>query len=139
MNDAALWHAFTTATLPEAAWTHQAHLRVAWMHSARFSSDEAHVLMRVGIIRLNASHGLVETAQRGYHETITRAWLAVVRAQRKAVLAPTSDVFLEACGEIVERSALLRYYSRERLMSLPARARFLDPDLMPLPGDPAKP
>ena len=68
LDDDALWRAFHDGALPAAQWTHAAHLRVAWLHLARYELDEAHLRMRVGIIRLNAAHGLVETAERGYHE-----------------------------------------------------------------------
>ena len=133
MDDQELWQAFGSATLPEKNWTHQEHLRVAWLYSSRHPLDEAHVLMRVGIIRLNASHGLVETAARGYHETITRVWLAVVRALMKEMPAESSLAFVEAGGDRLARDALFRHYSRERLMSVEARARFVEPDLAPLP------
>lgn len=133
MNDDELWQAFGSATLPEKEWTHRAHLRVAWLHSGRFALDEAHILMRVGIIRLNASQGLVETAARGYHETITRVWLALVRARMTDVPAASSLAFLDACGDRLGKDALLKYYSRERLVSVEARARFVEPDLTPLP------
>lgn len=118
IDDDALWTAFHERTLPAAEWTHAAHVRIAAMHLARYGLDEAHLLMRVGIIRLNAAHGLVETPQRGYHETLTRVWLVLVAAAR---------------GEHIERDAPLRYYSRERLFSLAARTRFIEPDLAPLP------
>ncbi len=134
MDDDALWDAFTNATLPEKEWTHRGHLRVAWMYSQRYSLDEAHVLMRVGIIRLNAFHGLVETAARGYHETITRVWLVLVRALMKEQPAATSAEFVDAGGAWLAREALFGHYSRDRLMSLEARARFVEPDVDPLPA-----
>jgi ribosomal protein S18 acetylase RimI-like enzyme len=117
LDDEALWRAFGDRTLPATQWTHAAHLRIAAMHVARYSLDEAHLQMRVGIIRLNAAHGLVETATRGYHETLTRVWLVLV-----------------AAGEAADRDAPLRYYSRDRLFSLAARTRFVEPDLAPLPS-----
>jgi len=133
MTDEELWHAFGATTLPEKEWTHRGHLRVAWLFSSRYPLDEAHVLMRVGIIRLNAAHGLVETAARGYHETITRVWLAVVGALMKEVPSESSAAFVDACGERLGREALLLHYSRERLASLEARSRFVEPDRAPLP------
>ena len=78
LTDEALWQAFSTSTLPAEAWTHRAHLRMAWLFLKRHPLDEAHLLLRVGIIRLNAFHGLVETPVRGYHETLTRLWLALI-------------------------------------------------------------
>lgn len=134
MDDQDLWEAFGSRTLPEKDWTHRTHLRVAWLHSNRYPLDEAHVLMRVGIIRLNATHGLVETAARGYHETITRVWLVIVRAMMKDVPSDSSAAFVDACADRLARDALLRHYSRERLTSLEARAKFVEPDLSPLPA-----
>jgi len=135
LTDEALWRAFGDAALPAAAWPHRAHLRVAWMFLRRHPLDEAHLLMRVGIIRLNAFHGLVETPARGYHETLTRLWLALVAALMRAADAPSSDAFVDAHAGALGRDAALRHYSRERLMSVRARAVFVEPDLAPLPGD----
>lgn len=133
MDDQDLWEAFGSKTLPESEWTHRAHLRVAWLHSRRYALDEAHVMMRVGIIRLNAAHGLVETVARGYHETITRVWLVVVRAMMKEAPAESSLAFVDAFKDRLGSDALLRHYSKGRLMSLEARATFVEPDLVPLP------
>ena len=132
MVDDALWEAFTTAALPEENWTHRSHLRVAWLFSSRHTLDEAHVLMRVGIIRLNAAQGLVETPARGYHETITRVWLMLVRSLMSEFPATASAVFVDDAGAWLAREALFRHYSRERLLSVEARARYVEPDLEPL-------
>lgn len=132
MDDNELWDAFDTASLPEKEWNHHAHLRVAWMFSKRYELDEAHILMRVGIIRLNAFHGLVETAERGYHETITRVWLTLVKTLMAEIDVETSNAFLAAGGAWLERDVLFRFYSRGRLLGHEARARFVEPDLEPL-------
>ena len=128
-DDDALWIAFHERTLLAPEWTHVAHLRVAWLHLARYPLDEAHLLMRIGIIRLNASHGLVETPERGYHETLTRAWLALVAAARH--IDPCSDSRGFVAKHELPRDAPLRHYSRERLFSLHARTVFVPPDLAP--------
>ena len=133
LDDDALWTAFHERTLPAASWTHATHLRMAWMHLARYGLDEAHVLMRVGIIRLNAAHGLVETAQRGYHETITRVWLVLVAALKNVERGRDSRDFLELHPGALTREAPLRHYSKTRLYGLSARSHFMDPDLDPLP------
>jgi hypothetical protein len=103
------------------------------MHLDRHPLDEAHLLMRVGIIRLNAFHELVETPARGYHETLTRVWLALVAKLRVTAIETTSDAFVDAHGGALGREAVLAHYSRERLMSVRARAIFVEPDLAPLP------
>jgi hypothetical protein len=132
LDDEALWRAFEDRTLGHAQWTHAAHLRVAWLHLLRYELDEAHLRMRVGIIRLNLAHGLVETEVRGYHETLTRVWLVLVRAARRNFTHPDSASFLEAHG--LDRNVPLRYYSRERLFSVAARAMYVAPDLAELPA-----
>ena len=131
IDDESLWRTFYDGTLGHAEWTHTAHLRMAWLHLARYSLDEAHLRMRVGIIRLNAAHGLIETEVRGYHETLTRVWLVLVRAARQRTPAADSASFLEA--HRLDRDVPLRFYSRERLFSVAARAMFVPPDLAELP------
>jgi hypothetical protein len=135
LTDAELWERFHAAALPAPEWTHRAHLRIAWMYIRRHSLDEAHVLMRVGIIRLNAFHGLVETPARGYHETMTRVWLLFVAAAARATPdVETSLSFLDAHSHHLTKEAPLRHYSRERLLSVEARAKFVEPDILPLPS-----
>ena len=140
LDDDALWAAFHERALTTAEWTHTAHLRMAWMHLSRYSLDEAHLRMRVGIMRLNTAQGLVETPQRGYHETITRVWLLLIQQARRAEeaaeaasasAATDSASFIAAHG--FPRELPLAYYSRARLFSLAARAMFVEPDLAPLP------
>lgn len=133
LGDEELGAAFAAGTLPAATWTHRAHLRVAWMFLRRYSLDEGHVLLRVGIIRLNAAHGLVETPARGYHDTLTRLWLSLVAAAMRTTDAPTSDAFIDACAGALGKDAALRHYSQERLTSVRARAIFVEPDVLPLP------
>lgn len=134
MSDEVLWEQFHAATLPKAEWTHAAHLRMAWLFLRRHGVDEAHLLMRAGIIKLNAAHGLVESASRGYHETMTCVWLALVAAAiRQTPALGESRELLAAHAETLGKDAPLRYYSRELLFSVAARARFVAPDLASLP------
>jgi hypothetical protein len=133
MDDEGLWSAFAESTLTREQWTHEAHVRTAFLFAQRFSLDEAHLRMRAGIIRLNERHGLVETSTRGYFETLTRAWLVLVSDARRRSNAESSLALLAACPELLDRGLTLRHYSRERLGSVRARALFIEPDLAPLP------
>jgi hypothetical protein len=133
LSDDELWLAFGASTIPPGDWTHRAHLRVAWMFMKRHPLDEAHVLMRVGIIRLNAFHGLVETPSRGYHDTLTRLWLSLMASLMKTTDEPSSGAFVDACIDSLGKDAVLRHYSRELVTSVRARAMFVEPDLLPLP------
>ena len=125
---------FNGARLTHEEWTHEAHLRVAHLHLQRYVFDEAHLRMRAGIVRLNASHGLVESATRGYHETMTRAWLALVAALPPAVGDADSRGVVSAHAARLTRDAPLQHYSKDRLLSLEARARFVEPDLAAFPA-----
>lgn len=98
-----------------------------------FDLDESHLRIRVGIIRLNAAHDLVETAERGYHETLTRTWLAIVATATRTRPASDSESFLEAHRLDLHKTALLRHYSRKALLSIRTRAVFVEPDREPLP------
>jgi GNAT superfamily N-acetyltransferase len=134
LDDIALWGAFQHVTLPHAEWTHRSHVRTAFLHLARWGIDEAHLRMRVGIIRLNLSHGLEETPDRGYHETLTRAWILFVASARRDGAHAGSEAWLAAHPELLDKHLALRFYSRQRLFSLRARAVFVDPDIAPLPN-----
>jgi hypothetical protein len=134
MSEDELWELFAASSLPGPDWTHGAHLRIAWMHLQQYDLDASHILMRVGIIKLNRFHQLVETPVRGYHESITRGWLLLVRSASRRFPSERSDVFMLAAGGELGTSALLGYYSKELLMSAAARARFIEPDLKQLPS-----
>lgn len=126
---------FAAAAIPAAEWTHHVHLIVGAWHVARYGADAALDRMRAGIRRLNATHGTIDSDTRGYHETITCAFvrlLAAFLAARPAdePLAATVAALL-ACP-LAERDVLLRHYSRERLLSVAARRSWIEPDLKPL-------
>jgi hypothetical protein len=126
---------FLDRTLPKAEWTHQAHLMVGAWHVDRHGPDEALERLRTGIRALNDSHGTINSATSGYHETITRAYVRVIAS----VLGPSRLPLDERVASLLsgwtgERDALLRYYSRDTLMSPRARAEWVEPDLQQLPG-----
>jgi hypothetical protein len=133
MDDQALWQAFNDCSLTGEQWTHEAHVRTAFLHSRRYPLDEAHLRMRAGIIRLNERHGLVETGVRGYFETLTRVWLVLVADASARSAARDSRELLERRPELLDRSLPYRHYSKELLTSVRARAIFVSPDLQPLP------
>jgi hypothetical protein len=133
MDDEALFAAFAASALAASEWTHEAHVRTAFLFASRFDLDEAHLRLRAGIIRLNERHGLVETGARGYFETLTRCWLLLVDDARRRSGAMSSRAMLQACPELMDRMLPMRHYTRERLMSVRARAVFVEPDLEPLP------
>jgi hypothetical protein len=136
VDDQALWQAFGNSSLQVEQWTHETHLRTAFLFSQQHSLDEAHLRLRAGIIRLNERHGLVETSARGYFETLTRVWLVLVADASARSQAASSRELLERHPELYDRSLPSRYYSKGLLTSLRARSIFVAPDLEPLPDVP---
>lgn len=124
---------FETCTLPHSAWTHRAHLTVALWYLAQGSEAEASSRMRDGLHRLNQSHGVPTTKERGYHETITLFWLRLIG---RDVAKAAGGSIVEIANGIIHRYANSRlpfeYYSRDLLMSWEARMRWVEPDLKPL-------
>jgi hypothetical protein len=127
---------FGRRLLPHAEWTHQAHLSVGTWHVRRYGPDRALARLRRGIRRLNDRHGTPNSDSRGYHETITRAYVLLI-AEFLAARPPekTTAECAQAllASPLAEREALLAYYSKERLMSVAARRDWIEPDRAPLP------
>src|SRR3546814_8228916 len=77
---------------------------------------------------------------RGYHASITRAYVAGVRLflSQTAETGLAKRVNALLLSDIGRRDWPLRFYSRELLFSVPARCGFVEPDLAPLPGAPSR-
>ncbi|MEM9704672.1 MAG: hypothetical protein AAF850_01205 [Pseudomonadota bacterium] len=142
-NDArvkSIAEAFLARTLPKAAWTHEAHF-VTTVYILRARPDiDAHREMPSLIKNYNVAAGGKNTDTEGYHETLTRFYLALVRDfikrriehQRKD--GAEGETLAETCAALLndERSArdyALRFYSRAHLFSVKARKEFVAPDL----------
>ena len=122
---------FEAASIDRKRWTHEAHLMIATWHVLRCEPDEALVRVRVGIQRLNAANGVEQTRTGGYHETLTRLYMIVVRqaiAETDATrpLEEVVDAVIARCGD---RHLPLRFYSESTLMSWSARTTWVEPDL----------
>ncbi len=129
---------FQDATLPRALWTHAGHLRVGAWHVHHFGADAALLRLRDGIRRLNLAHGTPNSATGGYHETVTAAYVALIArflAARAAMRPPAP--FARQVDELLadplaDPKLLLRFWSKETLMSPAARAAWVAPDRAPL-------
>ncbi len=130
-----LVHRFEFCTLPREEWTHRAHLTVALWHCLRHSFEEATRLVRDGIKKYNASHGITQTRTSGYHETMTLFWLRIVRKHLSEV-SPLDFTLTALANGLVERysdkSLPFAYYTRELILSCEARANWVEPDLKEL-------
>ena len=122
---------FKAAALPQSEWNHRAHLVVAIHYLQEYPPQEALERLRTDIQNLNLYHDVYTTPQRGYHETRTRVWLAVLLSELKKGGDPDEIVETYSQNDVVRD-----YYSSERLESLEARLDWLPPDNGILPLDP---
>ncbi len=123
-------------TLPRSEWTHEAHLAAcAWLLRERRDID---LERRIGdVIRgYNAAVGGVNDDTQGYHDTITRAFLAGVRAHLRT--RPPGEALVDSVNALLaapagRRDWPMRFYSEARLFSVEARRGFVPPDRAGLP------
>jgi hypothetical protein len=126
---------FLDRSLPKPEWTHAAHFAVSlWLIRHRPALDLDEKLPSL-IRAFNEATGTPNTDSGGYHETITRASLAAVRARLAASGAALLHEILNGllASPLGDSGWLLEHWSRERLFSVAARRSWLAPDLKPLP------
>ena len=126
---------FIASTLPREEWTHEAHLAVGLWHVDRYGAGEALTRLRSGIRHLNDSHGTINSASSGYHETITRAYVQLLAEfnELSAAQMPLPErVSNLLTTKLAQKDALLTFYSRTTLMSEQARAEWVEPDIAPM-------
>ena len=132
--DAAFLKAFEDCTHPFAEWKHRSHLKVAYLYLRQFPFEQALERIRINIKRYNAATNTPESLDRGYHETVTVAWLRLVHFTLcEYGPAASADEFLEVQEHLLNRKALRFFYSRDQLISWRAKSEFVPPDLAPFP------
>jgi hypothetical protein len=131
-------HRFETKTLKKSEWTHAAHLRIGGVYVLAHGQAAALAKLRVGICRLNESHGVINSDTGGYHETLTRFWLAIIghflsehhHAHDDWSRADRIGALIDAFGH---RSGLFRdYWSTDLVKSVAARRAWFPPDKLML-------
>ena len=123
-------------TLPRGAWTHEAHLAATTYLLLRRPDVDLDKDLPGIISRYNESVGGVNSDTEGYHDTITRVFLAGVRLFLSE--ADTTEPLHDLVNKLLlSRSGAaswpLRFYSPARLLSVEARRGFVQPDVAPVP------
>ena len=122
-------------TLPRPEWTHEAHLGACLYLLTMRPDVDIDARIATIISAYNESVGGVNDDTQGYHDTITRAYVAGVRL----FLRQTAETGLAArvnallLSPIGRRDWPLGFYSRELLFSAEARRGFVGPGRAPLP------
>ncbi len=106
MDDAQFLAAFESAAIPNAAFRHHAHLRMAWLYVRRDGPEVGAARIREGIQRFAAAHGLPHL----YHETVTGFWTRLmahaVDAFPELDRAPVTGWERRRSRDVVEGEAL---------------------------------
>jgi hypothetical protein len=122
---------FERGTLPKEQWTHTAHFVMALWYCVHHPLPVAVHKIRDGIKTYNVATGGQNTDTSGYHETITLFYTGQVA--RYLVIAGITTLTDEHLADFLrqpflEKQYMLRFYSRERLMSREARRGWVAPD-----------
>jgi hypothetical protein len=130
MTDDEFLQAFSEGRLANHEFRHRDHLRLAWLQVSRLGPEGARDAVAEGIRRFAALHGVPQK----YHETMTQFWVRIVGhmvATRPEI--DRFDRFLEAFPQLLGKDLPFRHWERDTLMSPPARAAWVEPDVQPLP------
>lgn len=123
MTDDELVEGFEAASLP--AFPHADHVRLTIVYLNRHGREETKKRLFEGLRRFAVAKGVPEK----FHVTMTLAWLDLVDdARRKHPQTREASELVKACPQLLDRHALLRFYSSERLTSDEARLRWVPPD-----------
>lgn len=117
---------FENGTFSRSDWRHVEHLTVALYYVSHHDFETASMKMRDGIFNLLKSFGVDLEKEMPYHETLTVFWMRTVADFKNS---KNGASFVEICNELVEKfdkDYPLRFYSRERLFSDEARAKFIE-------------
>jgi hypothetical protein len=118
---------FERALVPEGGFAHRQHLRAAWLYLRAWPAPEAIARFTAALQRFAVAQGRPGL----YHETITWAFLLLVR-ERRAEGPPGEgwEAFVERNPDLLawRPSVLEAYYRPETLSSERARRCFVLPD-----------
>lgn len=131
-DDIAFRASFEAGRIPADQFGHREHLRLAYSYLVEHDTDSACLAMRDSLRSFLA--GIVNAPAK-YHETVTRAWVMVIRHFMESTPpCDSADAFIARNPALLDPKLMLNHYSAELLFSERARARFVEPDLRKIPG-----
>jgi len=128
LDDRTFEQQFADCTLDPALFSHEAHLRLAWIHLTQYGVDQAIQNICAQLKNFTAALG----AQDKYNETVT---IAAIRAVYHFMLRSQTDNFQDF---IIENSRLktafkqllYSHYSTDIFTSERAKREYLEPELL---------
>jgi hypothetical protein len=129
MTDEEFLTAFEACTLEE--FHHRDHIKVTYLYLQRHPLAGAITKVRMGLQALAVAwNAPVDDLEKGYHETMTQAWVRLVHLTlSRGAVAESADAFCDEHPQLMQKTRLQLFYSRERLMTWEAKREFVEPDL----------
>ncbi len=129
MNDSEFEKQFEAGSLSPELFTHDAHIRLAWIHITKHGIDEAIMNVVRQIQRYTVKHGVPDK----FNMTLT---VAAVRAVYHFIRKSTSKTFPGFIQEFPRlkfnfKELMSSHYGFDIYNSLEAKKYFLEPDLLP--------
>jgi hypothetical protein len=129
--DADFRAAFETHLVSPSQFTHEAHVRLAYVYLVEGDVEAAVDRMRQALLNF-LEHNNIPRSK--YHETLTRAWVLAVRHfMNRSGPRDSAAEFVGANPELLDSKIMLSHYSAGVLFSAEARASFVEPDIDPIP------
>jgi hypothetical protein len=123
--------AVDTLEIPAGEFDHRAHVRLAYIYLCEQPTEQACASMKSALLAF-LDHLGVDASK--YHETMTRAWImAVHHFMVVCGRCASADEFMRRNPVLLDSRIMLTHYSAELLFSPDARARFVEPDVSPIP------
>jgi hypothetical protein len=128
VTDSELLAAFESSALPNAAFRHADHLRVAWLCLRGEGPEAGGERFVGGLRRFAAAHGVPQL----YHETLTRFWLRLVAHVMEAAGAPDRfDAVVARYPRLLDKTLPRHHWQPATLEA--GRGAWVEPDLAPVP------
>lgn len=128
LSDNEFLYCFETLTLDQLLFTHDAHVRLAWLYLKKENSfEKALEKITEGIKRFDNHFA----GGNKYHHTITVAFAFIINNRFRQCRTESWEKFMLLNKDLkVSRKALLVYYSDSLLDSPEAKIKFIEPDLL---------
>jgi len=127
-SDDAFESLFSSGTMSPNLFTHEAHLRLAWIHLRKYEHDQAIDNVTRQLRDFVTRVGAVDK----YNHTLTVAAIRVVDHFMKKSDAPTFYALLLAYPRLKHnfKDLLGQHYSKDALFTEKARKEYVEPDLL---------
>lgn len=129
LSDREFEQAFANAELPPALFTHESHLRLAWIHVQQLGLEGAIEI----VCEQLKNYTRVHAAEQKYHHTLTVAALRMVWHFYQQMPDAEFPRFIETFPRLKTqfKELLFTHYSPELVQNPQAREVWMEPDLLP--------